>query len=229
MNPVRVASAMAFLVMGLIIPTAAQADLKLSQLIVELQQGTTARDDIELWNDSPERAFIAVEPREILAPGTAAQYDRRDPDPQKLGLLVSPARLILEPGQRRLLRVAALVPAGQGERVFRVTVKPVAGELKSSASGIKVLVGYDVLVLVRPVSSSVAVSARREGSKLMLRNDGNASVELVDGQQCNAQKLCSSLGGKRLYAGATWVLDLLPGRSAEFILKSPGREERRVF
>lgn len=229
MNGVRTCLSLILMAAGLIIPTAAQADLKLSQLIVELQQGNKTRDDIEVWNDGPERAFIAVEPREIIHPGTSVQTDRRDPDPEKLGLLVSPARLILEPGQRRLLRVAALTPSAQQERVYRVTVKPVAGELKASASGIKVLVGYDVLVLVRPSAPSIGVSASREGGELILRNGGNASVELVDGQQCNVQKQCSPLGGKRLYAGASWTIHLLPGRSAEFMVKGPGKEERRVF
>lgn len=210
--------------------SAANADLKLSQLVVELQSGSAARD-VELWNDSSDRAFVAVEPREIVSPGTASEADRRDPDPQKLGLLVSPSRVVLEPGQRRLLRVASLSVLGDQERVYRVTVKPVAGVLKSSvASGIKVMVGYDILVLVRPTRPTVAVTSTRRGTKLALRNDGNSSVELVDGQQCDVEhKACSPLRGKRLYAGATWLVDVLPAKSAEFTVKTANSEARKVF
>ena len=211
-------------------PSGAEADLKLSQLIVELQPESRARD-LELWNDSSERAFVAVEPREIVNPGTPSQVDRRNLDPQKLGLLASPARLILEPGQRRLLRVASLNPVGEREQVYRVTVRPVAGVLASSAgSGIKIMVGYDVLVLVRPPQPTAAVTSTRDRGKLLLRNDGNSSVELIEGQQCDPQhKTCLPLGGKRLYAGASWVLDVMPGKSAEFTLKTPNSEVRKVF
>lgn len=215
---------------GLLFAAPAKADLKLSQLIVELQQGGKVRDDIELWNDSPDRAFVAVEPREIVKPGSPDQSDRRDPDPQRLGLLVSPSRVILEPGQRRLLRVASLTLPSPAERVYRVTVKPVAGDLKASASGVKILVGYDVLVLVRPSQSTASVTGVRTGGKLVLRNAGNTSVELVDGQQCDQSKsACSPLGGKRLYAGGSWTVDLSPGRSATFTMKAPGLEVRRSF
>ena len=80
----------------------ASADLVLSELIVELQPAKQVRDDVEIWNNSPERSYVAVEPREILKPGLPSQSEKRDPDPQKLGLLVSPSRMILEPGQRKL-------------------------------------------------------------------------------------------------------------------------------
>jgi P pilus assembly chaperone PapD len=214
---------------SLLVPTAAQADLKLSQLIVELGQGSKA-SDIELWNDSPERTFVSIEPREIVAAGTVAQSDRRDPDPQKLGLLASPSRVILEPGQRRLLRVASLNPPGERERVYRVTVKPVAGALQSSASGIKIMVGYDILVLVRPERATISLVSARQNGQVTVRNDGNSSVELIDGQQCDAQrKSCSAISGKRLYAGASWTVPVLPDKTAEFTLKTPSGEERRVF
>lgn len=214
---------------SLLAPTAAQADLKLSQLIVELGQSNKA-GDIELWNDSPERTFVAIEPREIVAAGTAAQSDRRDPDPQKLGLLASPSRVILEPGQRRLLRVASLYAPGARERVYRVTVKPVAGTLQSSASGIKIMVGYDILVLVRPARATVLLAGSRQNGQMTIRNEGNSSVELIDGRQCDAQRRsCSAIAGKRLYAGASWTFPLLPDKSAEFTVKTPDGEERRLF
>ncbi len=219
----------AFAVATLLAPTAAQADLKLSQLIVELGEGSKA-SDIELWNDSPERTFVAIEPREIVAAGTAAQSDRHDPDPQKLGLLASPSRVILEPGQRRLLRVAALNPPSERERVYRVTVKPVVGPLQSNASGIKIMVGYDILVLVRPARAMGSLVSSRHNGQVVVRNDGNSSVELIDGRQCDAQrKSCSAISGKRLYAGASWTVPVLPDKTAEFTVKTPNGEERRVF
>lgn len=198
---------------------AARAELVLSQLVVELAPMDHARADVEVFNHGDERAFVAVDPREILAPGTGRESSWVDPDPEKLGLLISPARMILEPGQRKLLRVAT-IQANDRERVYRVTVKPVVGQLSAQSSGLKLLVGYDLLVLVRPSKLQPHVSGVRSGSKLTIRNDGNVSVELVDGRQCDAASShCEELAGGRLYAGAEKTVDLSVGRRAQYNMK----------
>lgn len=182
----------------------ARAELVLSQLIVELSPGNQSRSDLEVLNTGPDRAFVSVEPREILAPGTAMQSRNSEQDPEKLGLLVAPARLILEPRERRLIRIASIAPPSDRERVYRVTIKPVVGQLSSEASGLKVLVGYDVLVLVRPRELKPHVTGTRNGARLSLHNDGNASVELVAGERCQRKgNHCEPLPGTRLYSGAT--------------------------
>jgi P pilus assembly chaperone PapD len=213
-----------------LVPASAQARILLSDLIVELQPGKQLKDDIEVWNDSPDRAYVAVEPREILKPGTPAESVRKDPDPESLGLLVTPTRMVLEPGQRKLIRLATLVPPSGEERIYRVTVKPVVGELQSEDSGLKILVGYDVLVLVRPATNAPALSGVRSGRTLKFTNSGNVSVELVDGRQCDASRAhCVDLPGKRLYAGANWSEQLNSDLPVEYTVKGPGSVDRRTF
>ena len=208
----------------------ARAELVLSDLIVDLEPGKQARDDIEIWNNSPERTYVAVEPREVLNPALPKPGARRDPDPEKLGLLVSPARMVLEPGQRKLIRIASLARNNDSEHVYRVTVKPVVGGVQSEDSGIKVLVGYDVLVLVRPAHSLANVIAVRNGAKLTFTNAGNVSVEVVDGRQCGGTQVeCAQLPGKRLYPGASWSVDVQPGLPVNYVLKSPGKSDRRTY
>ena len=197
----------------------ARAELVLSQLVVELTPTEYARTDVEIWNNGDERAFVAIDPREIIAPGTKAERSYVDPDPEKLGLLVSPARMILEPRQRKLLRIAS-IETNNSERVYRVTVKPVAGQLSAQTSGLKLLVGYDVLVLVRPTQIKPHVSGTRSGDKLTLRNDGNVSVELVDGRECDlSMKVCQALPGGRLYSGSEKTVAVASDRRAEYKLK----------
>lgn len=210
--------------------SAARAGIVLSELIVDLQAGKQSRDDVEIWNNGAERAYVAVEPREILDAGKAAESSREAPDPEQLGLLVAPARMILEPGQRKLLRVATVAQGGDRERVYRVTVKPVSGPLASDATGLKVLVGYDLLVLVRPTAARPNLSADRSGGRLTFRNHGNVSVELSQGRQCDAAGgACRDLPGKRLYAGADWTETLPGGGAVEYMVKSPAGQERRRF
>jgi P pilus assembly chaperone PapD len=214
--------------LGLMTPAPARADLVLSELIVELQPGRHMREDLEVWNNSPERSFVAVEPREIIDPSLPTQNDRQDPDPEKLGLLVAPTRMIIDPGQRKLVRIASLPRDRDREHAYRVTIKPVVGGIEAKDSGLKILVGYDVLVLVRPERPSPAVAASRDGRRLTFSNSGNVSVEVMSGRQCDGTR-CTDLPGKRLYPGASWTVELQSDQPAEYVLKSPGRSDRRVY
>lgn len=214
---------------ALAMPAPALAELVLSQLVVDLGVKANQRTDIEIWNTSEERAYVAAEPSEIVDAGRPGEQRRTEADPERRGLLVSPNRMILEPGQRRLIRLAPVGPRGMTERVYRVTVKPVAGELQSEVSGLKLLIGYDVLVLLRPLETRPKLSAVRSGNRLTFRNDGNASVELIDGKQCAAVKSCVELPGKRLYAGAEWSLDLKSAASVDYSVVSGGQSVRKTF
>lgn len=216
--------------LGLLSPSPACAELVLSELIVDLQPGQPAREDVEVWNNGPDRSFVSVEPREIVDPSLPTQHARRDPDPEKLGLLVSPARMILEPGERKLIRIAALTRDAAHEHVYRVTVKPVTGAIQADNSGLKVLVGYDLLVLVRPLQPAPRVSGVRAGHTLTFSNSGNVSVEIVDGRQCDTGHAhCAELPGKRLYPGASWSVELPSDGPADYSLRTAGKSERRVF
>lgn len=209
--------------------SAARAELVLSQLVVELGQASQ-RADIEIWNNSPERSYVAVEASEILYAGKVNEQRQSEPDPVKRGLLVSPAKMILEPGQRKLVRLAALGPAAPRERVYRVTVKPVAGELSSEETGLKLLVGYDVLVLLRPRQVQPKLAAVRSGNGITFRNEGNASLELVNGKQCDSGgQACRALPGKRLYAGAQWSQSLGSSSPVEYTVISNGRSTRNTY
>jgi len=215
---------------ALLAATPARAELVLSQLIVDFQPGNKLRDDVEIWNDSSDRSFVSIEPREIIDPSLPSQGVRRDPDPEKLGLLVSPTRMILEPGERKLIRIAVLSSDPGREHVYRVTVKPVAGPIQSDDSGLKLLVGYDLLVLVRPSQPIPRISGVRTGRTLTFSNSGNVSVEIVDGRQCSSGgSHCVDLPGKRLYPGASWSVQLPSDLPAEYSLKSPGKTDRRAY
>jgi P pilus assembly chaperone PapD len=148
----------------------------------------------------------------------------QEPDPERLGLLVSPNRLILEPGQHKVVRIAAITAPATSERIYRVTVKPVVGELSGEQSGLKVLVGYDVLAIIRPENPVPRISGNRNGRTLIIRNDGNSSAELMNGKQCqHAETNCAKLPGKRLYAGAEWRQTLSSDGPVEYSIKLGSR------
>lgn len=208
-------------VMSVMAAVPAIAELAVSQLIVELKPGPWRAADVEIYNDSDERSFVTVEPREIIDAGLDQEKSRLSPDPEKLGLLVSPTRLVIEPRQRKRLRIAAIGPVPRRERIYRVTVKPVSGDVAGSETGLKLLIGYDLLVLVRPPASAPNVELRRTGSVLTILNRGDSSVELAEGKQCEGNgESCQQLPSKRLYAGASWQQTLPRSMPGEYRIRS---------
>lgn len=209
--------------------TPAAADLVVSQLIVEL--GSDRRtSDVEIFNDSEERSYVAIEPKEVIGAGTSGEQRVSKPDPKELGLLLSANRMILEPGQRKLLRLALVGALGERERVYRVAVKPVVGDVSGSGTGLKVLVGYDMLVLARPAAiSAPAIVAERQGKKLTLTNRGNSSVELGEGKHCKTASICTPLAGKRLYAGMSWTQEVEEGGTIRFKARAGSKWTNLTF
>ena len=182
------------------------AEIVLSQVIVDLLPGKAPREDIEVWNDGEERMYVVAEPSEIVGAGTEHEQRIAVPTNEDDGLFVSPRRLILEPGERRMIRFATFGERPASERAYRVAIKPVVGPLAANQSALKVLVGYDTLVLVRPAKIVDSLSAERAGNRLTLRNTGNSSQEIFAGIQCAGQaRDCRVLPNKRLYPGGAWT------------------------
>lgn len=184
--------------------TAAHAELVLSQVVVDLAPGKPAREDIEVFNSGEERMYVSVQPFAIVHPGMPDQQREPAVDPDQSGILVTPQKLVLEPGERRLIRIAATQPRPQTDRVYRVTIKPVAGDVSASSSALKVFVGYDTLVIYRPEVIAGAVDGQRAAGELVLTNRSNTAQELFEGKQCDAAGAnCQELVARRLYPGGT--------------------------
>lgn len=212
---IRVKALALFLAIGTSMLTSrATAEIVLDRLVVELQPGQAGKQDIVIWNDAPDRAFVQIKPSRIVEPGSASQQRVEYVDPRELELLVSPGRLILDPGQQKFIRIADLGKDEKVERVYRVTVEPVVDESDAS-DGLRLLVGYDMLVLVRPKVPTFEISASRQGTKVTVRNLGNASVELVNIRQCTTKTECKDSPGGRLYAGIQRTFDIASDGSAE--------------
>lgn len=210
-----------------ILTSRATAEIVLDRLVVELQPGQAGKQDVVIWNDAPDRAFVEIKPSRMVDPGSVSQQRVNYPDPRELELLVSPKRLILDPGQQKFIRIADLGKDDSVERVYRVTVEPVVDESDPN-EGLRLLVGYDMLVLVRPKVPTFQISAVRTGTKLVVRNMGNASVELLNIRQCVTKSECNESPGGRIYVGIERAFDVALDSSAELSF-STALGEKSVF
>ncbi len=206
------------------------AGIALDRVIVELEPRDGSRGDIEVQNVGETTQYVVVEASEVRYPGTEREERFAAADPEALGLLVTPNRLVLEPGARRVVRFVRLGPPSEQERVWRVAVRPVVGETTAASSALKVLVGYGVLVLAPPEDAVSAVIGERSGRRLELRNEGNANALVFDGTQCDGNgRNCRELPAKRLYAGSRWVVDLPYGTASTWRVQAVGTVETRHF
>jgi Mat/Ecp fimbriae periplasmic chaperone len=199
----------------------ARAGMILNKVIVNFSPTEPSRDDIEITNVGDGILYVSIEPAEVVDPGEASERRVTDPDPRALGLLVSPKSLALGPGERRIVRFSLLQrPVGR-DRIYRVAIKPVVGELTARQSALKVMVGYDVLVIARPPDARPILSISGDAQALHFRNLGNTNAMLFDGRQCEApERDCVELPSKRIYAGGAWRVELPRNGPVRYLVDS---------
>ncbi len=171
--------------------TPAAAQLAIDRLWVDMGAGSVPRSDLVVRNESTDKYYITVTTSEILNPGTAEEKRQPGSNPEELGLLVTPGRMILEPGQMRAIRVVSLNKGLDRDRVYRVNVTPQIGEVSATSTAVesrglalKLLAAFDVLVTVRPEKNEMVLAVRRDGNFLELSSQGNSNVLLLDGMVC---------------------------------------------
>jgi P pilus assembly chaperone PapD len=220
------------LLAALLSASPARAALSLSPLILDISPDQAARGDVELFNSGTERLYVVVAPTEVQDPGKSAEHRVESPDPEQLGILATPNRIILEPGERKFLRIALLKPPGPQDRVYRITVKPVVGGLAGEATGLKLIVGYEMLVIQRPTAPQAQLAGHREGDAIVISNAGNSNAELFQGKQCPAASPganCTPLDSHRIYAGASVSIPVKPGFKAEYTVKVRDKVSTTAF
>ena len=73
----------------------------------------------------------------------------------------------------------------------------------------KLLIGYEVLVIVRPPKGKADLRVQRDGQTIVFENKGNSSVLIRKMEQCaKGEDECTQITGNRLYAGERWELEL---------------------
>ena len=196
---------------GLLLSQSLLAQLAVDRIIVDFTADSPNRNDVQLYNTSEtETLFINVEVLEVENPGTPEEARVITDDPSKIGLIASPNRVILAPGSRRLVRLVNLFPAEDEERIFRVNFSPVAGEFEAEQSAVKLMVGYQALIIVRPEKTVFDLDGQRKGNTLTLTNNSNTNVYLSNIRQCDDQESdsCTTYVENRLYPGNVWKMDL---------------------
>ena len=195
------------------------AAMIVERTVLHYQPGSPSRQDVEIRNPDEDTLYIQVDIYEVINPGSEDEERRLVTNPRDANFLVTPNRLAIPPGGRKLVRLVNLQELGEKERIFRVSLKPVIEDVESEQTAIKVLVGYQLLVLIQPAQPSPELTASREGNVLTLTNNGNTNILLHRGQQCaeNDPGVCVDLPVRRLYPGNVWQIELEMDTPVQFV------------
>lgn len=218
----------------------ASAQIAVNRSIIEFTPDARVQD-VEIVNTGDVRLYLDLAPAEILDPESVEPKRVELDDPRTAAVVVSPRQLLLPPGQRKRVRVILRDDSLDTERVFRLSVKPYTGKVKlqggsegEKASAIKVLVGYDLLLLARPQSLDPRVLVTRTNDEIEFRNAGNTNVLLRKITQCDADGSdCVEINPNRLYVGETYKVSLpkpgSPSATPVEVQRAVGLESSREF
>jgi P pilus assembly chaperone PapD len=185
---------------------------------------------VTVTNSGTGKAFVVTKVREVMARGETDEKLREDPNPETLGLIATPGRMVLEKGERRGVRIVPTGKSANDDRVWRVLVSEVAGKVKDGQSGVAFLLAYDVLIIQRPDDARVAVTGKRDGKTLTLTNSGNSFGMIAEVRHCPTGGTCTKLpDSKRLYGGKSWSVTLpADSGTVEVMMQGINRKEETL-
>lgn len=216
----------------------ALAAMSVDRAILAFKPGDPNRQDVTVFNPDDEPLYVKVEVLEVINPGTPDEKREPVTDPEKIQLLATPNKLMVEPGGRKVVRLVNLAKSRDTEAVYRVNLTPVAGKViatgdTSNAVALKILVGYQLLVLVSPDKPQEGLQVVRKGTRATLRNTGNTNILFFGGYQCpdalSAPEQCTPLPDLRLYPGNTRELELPFDRPFDYQTTVLERSQKRSF
>jgi len=169
---------------------------------------------VRISNSGADTLYVNLDIEQLLDPANDESLRKPIDLLNNPKILVLPQQLALEPGQTKLVRVVSTNTDIKSDKVFRLNVVPFAGKPLSSQKeqksiGVKILMGYKLLVLVRPEKILSNIEYQQSSSTLTFSNTGNTSVLLRQIEACNtAQNVCEDLAANRLYPGETHKVTL---------------------
>ena len=218
-------------------PVAAQ--LVVDRTVLEFSPETRAQTVI-VGNSGDQAMYVTTELNESLDPESAEPTLQSYTDPRTAPVIANPRTMLLQPGQRKQLRLLVKAADVDKDRIYKLKVKPYIDKVtlnqpvdSRKRSALKVSVGYNLLLIQRPADPKAEVSVERRDGAIVFANAGNTNVLLKDIRQCDsAGQMCEELGTNRLYAGEELRIDLpKPGGAEQYpvqvkVFSHDGMQER---
>lgn len=198
-------------------------------------------------NTGSSTAYVRVTVEEIVFSG--GTYSEKKLDSESLingkgeGLISSPARLII-PAKGQQTNRLVYTGSREKEKYYRVRYIPVipesgnefgidSDELKEYESqinaGVTVLTGFGTVITVLPERARFNTSINEADKKLVIKNNGNASIVISSMKECSSNlNDCSESKTQQLRPGMQLVKPLQQGKVWKYTLHE-GTEKRPMI
>lgn len=193
-----------------------KANILPSAIIVDFKPDDPRQKNIQIYNSSDEVTYMDISIKEVLNPGTLMEKKVELKGEDKRKLIVTPDKTTLKSKRKKVIRFISTEKNLSKDKIYRVALVPKVRGVKGEkgAIGIKVLVGYEVLVVIRASVPRFDIKSNRKSNTLIFKNDGNTNVLLNKVVQCNKKnEACKTLLHKRLYAGNELKIPLPYGKT----------------
>jgi len=201
----------------------AQAQISVDKSVLEFNEDNLIRD-VDITNTGDFKIFLNLTVARIKNPHSSKSERIELTDPRTSPVLVSPKQLLVPPGQRKRVRIILRKVPKKYDSVYRLSIKPFTGDVQitddrppdQKSSALKILLGYDILLLARPKDAVGKLAVKRTSSAIYFKNTGNTNVLLRRMQQCNSGGgECVEMQPNRIYAGEIYKVRLPKKGSAK--------------
>lgn len=194
----------------------AQPDISIGSLYDYLP-GASSSIVKPIRNSGSSTGFVRVDVRRIQVDdaGNSTETELTAGEGWRDRLIVSPSRLIVPPGGMRSVRVL-YVGERSREHVFRVRFTPVepgrgdgfgqeedADAAGATTAGVRMLVGYGGIVIVRPEQEQYRTDFVQRTDGLDVINHGNTTLILDNVYACKTDEHCLAPVKKHVLPGRT--------------------------
>lgn len=207
----------------------------IDRAIVDLLPDESPRQDVKVINDTDDNLYVRIDVLDVTDPGTEAEKRILVKNPDDINLLVTPAKMVVPPKSSKLLRIINLDSELKEEKIYRINVTPILPPLlkKEENTKVRLVVAYQVLVLVAPKDPNYVLTTERKGKALKMVNTGNSYVVLNEGKQCplpdSEEQDCFQLPTKRLYPGNSYDIELPYDVAVELSLQGVAGNEKKII
>ncbi|MEO0608504.1 MAG: hypothetical protein AAFY82_09760 [Pseudomonadota bacterium] len=207
-----------------------QAQMTVDPVILAFDRPDLKRQDMLVGNVGLRPLYLEVSAARILEPAAVGETYLTSPNPDEVGLLVAPRRIVLQPGEEKTVRVIRLDQDFKTDQAWRVQFKPVIGDVITDTPVAIPLIAVKALVFARPGGATAKIIGQREGRALLLANVGNTNAVISNGVQCAAPGIdCQAVSGKRLWPGMVWSTRLPLDAPVSFQVKDAGPDRSIEF
>lgn len=196
----------------LLIPFQLKAEIILDKVIVDFLPNQPKQQNIVVFDNDKDTEYVDTEIFEIVSPGMKDEKRVKVDKNTSNRLVVAPQKLTIGPNMKKRFQFIDGVSSDlKKDKIYRVTVSPKVAGIKASGGniGIKLLIGYDVLVIIRPNKLNFSVDVKKDKNSITFKNIGNTNVLLENVKQCDEKGKCTNILSDRLYAGNQKIAKLI--------------------